>query len=86
MADEWQSRAIGKAFAINPPRTIKRGQVTPFIPMDAPPEHARSPLRIDEREFTGSGVKFQNGDTLIARITPCLENGKTAFVSDCLKG
>ena len=34
-----------------------------------------------EREFTGSGTKFQNGDTLVARITPCLENGKTAFVT-----
>ncbi len=86
MAGEWQPRAIGKAFAVNPPRTIKRGQVTPFIPMDALPEHARSPMRIDEREFTGSGVKFQNGDTLIARITPCLENGKTAFVSGLPEG
>jgi type I restriction enzyme S subunit len=31
----------------------------------------------------GSGARFTNGDTLIARITPCLENGKTAYV-DCL--
>ncbi|MCP6760037.1 MAG: hypothetical protein NHB32_15085 [Fischerella sp. CENA71] len=28
----------------------------------------------------GSGTKFINGDTLLARITPCLENGKSAFV------
>lgn len=28
-----------------------------------------------------SGSKFKNGDTLFARITPCLENGKTAFVN-----
>lgn len=28
----------------------------------------------------GSGSKFKNGDTLFARITPCLENGKTCFV------
>jgi type I restriction enzyme S subunit len=28
----------------------------------------------------GSGARFKNGDTLIARITPCLENGKTALV------
>ncbi len=34
---------------------------------------------IETREAT-SGSKFQNGDTLFARITPCLENGKTAFV------
>ncbi len=33
-----------------------------------------------EREYQG-GAKFQNGDTLLARITPCLENGKTAFVN-----
>lgn len=32
-----------------------------------------------------SGSKFRNGDTLFARITPCLENGKTAFV-DFLDG
>ena len=54
--------------------------------MDALPENARSPMRIDEREFAGSGVKFQNGDTLIARITPCLENGKTAFVCGLPEG
>ena len=33
-----------------------------------------------DREFT-SGMKFQNGDTLLARITPCLENGKTCYVT-----
>lgn len=37
-----------------------------------------------ERIYT-SGSKFQNGDTLLARITPCLENGKTGFVN-ILKG
>ncbi|MEA1893786.1 MAG: restriction endonuclease subunit S [Euryarchaeota archaeon] len=31
--------------------------------------------------FKGSGSRFQNGDTLLARITPCLENGKTAHVN-----
>ena len=40
---------------------------------------------LDFNEFTttysNAGSKFQNGDTLLARITPCLENGKTAFVS-----
>lgn len=77
---EWRQIEIGRAFDVNPTRAIQRGNVTPFIPMDALPEHARSVARIDEREFTGSGTKFQNGDTLIARITPCLENGKTAFV------
>ncbi len=49
--------------------------------MDALPEHARQVTRIERREFVGSGAKFRNRDTLLARITPCLENGKTAFVT-----
>lgn len=50
--------------------------------MEVLPQHARKVERIDVREYTGSGMRFRNGDTLIARITPCLENGKTAFVSE----
>ena len=37
------------------------------------------PDTVIDRPF-GSGMRFANGDTLIARITPCLENGKTAYV------
>ena len=33
-----------------------------------------------EKRDGNNGSKFQNGDTLFARITPCLENGKTGFV------
>jgi len=33
-----------------------------------------------EHRAKASGARFQNGDTLFARITPCLENGKTGFV------
>jgi type I restriction enzyme S subunit len=54
--------------------------------MDALPVHARAVERIDYREFAGSGTRFKNGDTLIARITPCLENGKTAFVAELPDG
>ena len=38
-----------------------------------------SPDTVIDRPF-GSGMRFTNGDTLVARITPCLENGKTAYV------
>lgn len=86
MATKWRDTEIGKAFDVNPLRSISRGQITPFVPMDVLPVHGRSPIRIEEREFTGSGVKFRNGDTLIARITPCLENGKTAFVKELPDG
>lgn len=78
---EWQETTLGAAFNVNPKREIKRGVVTPFIPMDALPEHARKVARIERREFVGGGAKFRNRDTLLARITPCLENGKTAFVT-----
>jgi len=47
------------------------------------PTRGHSPDRVVLRTF-GSGTRFLNGDTLVARITPCLENGKTAFV-DFLK-
>ena len=77
---------IGEAFVVNPVRPLKRGTVTPFIPMDALSENGRAIERHESRKFTGSGTRFRNGDTLIARITPCLENGKTAFVCDLPEG
>ena len=43
------------------------------------PTNLMSVSNVARKEFKG-GAKFQNGDTLFARITPCLENGKTAFV------
>ena len=79
----WTRTTIGEAFIVNPFRPLKKGVTTPFIPMDALPANERSAERIETRAFTGSGSRFKNGDTLIARITPCLENGKTAYVS-CL--
>lgn len=81
MTNDWRETTLSEAFFVNPLRSIRKGKVTPFIPMDVLPENGRSPKQITEREFTGSGTKFQNGDTLIARITPCLENGKTAFIN-----
>lgn len=81
MTSKWRKTLVGDAFEVNPARPLKRGSVAPFIPMDALPQHARAIERIESREYTGSGTRFRNGDTLIARITPCLENGKTAFVS-----
>lgn len=43
------------------------------------PRRGHSPDELVDRPF-GSGMRFVNGDTLVARITPCLENGKTAYV------
>ena len=65
----------------NPKRPLEKGALTPFIEMADLPEGERDVSGIGNRVFNGGGSKFKNGDTLFARITPCLENGKTAKVS-----
>lgn len=70
----------------NPKRVIKKGDIAPFVDMASLSTNSRDISEIDEREFKGGGSKFINGDTLFARITPCLENGKTAKVSGLPEG
>ena len=67
-----------EAFLINPTVPIERGIPTPFVDMAAVEPASRTVQATKVREFRGSGSKFQDGDTLFARITPCLENGKIA--------
>ena len=66
------------AVLINPVVGLKRGEVYPFVDMAAVNADSRSTYSSQERSFKGGGSRFQNGDTLMARITPCLENGKIA--------
>jgi len=75
----WEVKALTDAIAINPKRTLPKGTRAPFLEMSNMPTRGPSPDSWRLREMT-SGMKFINGDTLVARITPCLENGKTAFV------
>ena len=67
----------------NPRLSIKKGTVATKISMDKLRPFTKVVPSVEQAEFSG-GTKFANGDTIMARITPCLENGKTAFV-DCLK-
>lgn len=83
---KWIRVRLDEVFDVNPQRTIKRGCISPFIPMEALPEHFRDIRHIGRREFTGSGSRFMNGDILLARITPSLENGKTAYLSSLPEG
>jgi len=75
----WRVVELGQVIEINPPRVLRRGQCAPYLDMASMPTRGHVPLRVVERPYT-SGTRFTNGDTLLARITPCLENGKTAFV------
>lgn len=61
-------------------RTTKDGEI-PFIEMAALPTDHRYIPEIGRRMPSSSGSKFKDGDTLFARITPCLENGKGGFVA-----
>lgn len=75
----WAVRPLTEVCAVNPKRTLEKGTLAPFLEMANMPTCGPSPHAWRTREMT-SGTKFINGDTLLARITPCLENGKTAFV------
>ena len=75
----WGLAPLPKMIDVNPLRTLRHGEVAPYLDMANMPTRAHSPDAVVERAF-GSGMRFINGDTLVARITPCLENGKTAFV------
>ena len=87
MSSEFHTCRLDDIAQLNPKRSVRKGSSVPFIDMAALPQHGRdiSSTSVDIRIAKGSGAHFQNGDTLLARITPCLENGKTAQVR-CLDG
>ena len=64
---------------LNPKRTLAKNQVSRSIDMSQLSTSGAFPSGWEMKPFNG-GMRFTNGDTLLARITPCLENGKTAFI------
>ena len=76
--DKWKELTFSGAVQVNPSVGLKRGEVYPFVGMASVDGGQRAVSGVEDRVFKGSGSKFQNGDTLMARITPCLENGKIA--------
>lgn len=65
---------------LNPKESLKKGSIAKKVGMDKLQSFCRDIPDYELTEFTG-GTKFRNGDTIMARITPCLENGKTAKVN-----
>lgn len=78
MPGEWRQEPFSSAVLINPPVRLKRGCEYPFVSMDAIGPGSRWVYASRQRAYEGGGSRFQDGDTLLARITPCLENGKIA--------
>jgi type I restriction enzyme, S subunit len=77
--EDWEDGTVADLIEFNPTRKLAKGATAPYLEMAALSTTTFSPDGWYDREFT-SGTKFINGDTLLARITPCLENGKAAFV------
>ena len=75
----WSVMSASEAMHINPTTKVPRDGVKPFLAMNCLSDGSMLIENEGEREGN-SGSKFRNGDTLFARITPCLENGKTGFV------
>jgi type I restriction enzyme S subunit len=75
----WRAAPLREIAEINPARRLPSGTLAPYLDMAHMPTHSARATCVVQREV-GSGVRFLNGDTLVARITPCLENGKTCFV------
>jgi type I restriction enzyme S subunit len=75
----WEVKKTTDAVAINPKTEVPKDGDKPFLPMGGLSNRSMLLEEIETR--TGnSGSKFRNGDTLFARITPSLENGKTGYV------
>lgn len=79
LKEGWRKVKLGDVIDFNPKETLKKNTISKYVEMAQLQCFARNIIGYSFKEYKG-GTKFRNGDTLLARITPCLENGKTAFV------
>lgn len=79
MVGEWLEKRMDEIADFNPRESIQKGATAKKIAMDKLQPFCRDVPGYEMEAFSG-GTKFRNGDTIMARITPCLENGKTAKV------
>ena len=75
MKFNWTTKKLSEIAYINPRESIGKGVVAKKVPMDKLQPFCRDVPEFVFEEYKG-GAKFRNNDTIMARITPCLENGK----------
>ena len=80
---EWKEYKLGDFMEFNPKLKLAKNTMARKITMDQLVPHCRDIFNWTIEPYSG-GAKFENGDTIMARITPCLENGKHAYIS-CLE-
>jgi len=78
----WRLLPFSDAVEINPTERLSKSDEVPFVPMDRLSPDSMY-FEYEERRTGAAGSKFRNGDSLLPRITPCLENGKRGYVT-CL--
>ena len=79
MKSEWTIKKLFEIADFNPHESLPKGTIAKKVGMDKLQPFCRDISSYEMEAFTG-GTKFRNGDTIMARITPCLENGKTAKI------
>ncbi len=76
---DWKESKLQEIALINPTERLAKGTKAKKVAMELLQPFTKKISTCTREEYKG-GVKFRNGDTLVARITPSLENGKTSFV------
>lgn len=76
----WRKLSVPNVIDINPKTVVPKDRNNKYVDMAALSENSMVITEVKEK-IGNSGSKFKNGDTLFARITPCLENGKTGYVN-----
>lgn len=80
LSSEWKWIKAKDFMVFNPKESLSKGTLAKKVGMDKIEPHSKEIYEFEEDNFKG-GTKFRNGDTLMARITPCLENGKISQVN-----
>lgn len=79
--NNWKTYKLSDFAEVNPRISLKQGNEYSFVEMKDLDATFKYVTPSAKKELKG-GAKFENGDTLFARITPCLENGKICQVKE----
>lgn len=85
MKSDWQVKKLSDIVEFNPTERLSKGAIAKKISMDMLQPFTKDVFQYELQPYNG-GAKFRNGDTIMARITPCLENGKVSKVNILTKG
>ena len=94
MRDGWTISTLGKACEIKPPKKEAKNKLSTtdlvsFVPMNQLGIRQKDLHAIEQRllgKVAGSYTYFADGDVLLAKITPCFENGKLGIASNLTNG